>query len=111
MTSWSWSAPPGLLVIPVVSTISNDEVQALPEEANQTRSKDRLTVSLSEAGQGNTARLQLQYIDSMTCFSVKCRFADTLTLDSVNYRNVYYLANDSLAPALYINQADGLVGF
>lgn len=86
-------------------------LESLYEENSPTSSRDELEVSLQDDQQDNLARLRLGFLDSLHCVSPNCLFADTLALDSVNYYNVYYLAADSTSPVLYINQAQGVVGF
>ncbi len=57
------------------------------------------------------APTNLAYRDSLVCNSANCRYADTLTLDSVEYYEVYYLAEDPQEPNLYINRSEGVVAF
>ena len=59
--------------------------------------------------------LELHYIfnDSIKCISQDCSFADTLQIQNIDYKNVYYSPrrNTTNLNALYINSSNGLVGF
>lgn len=82
------------------------------EPSSVSQSKDVLTVNLYQEGAESLAEIQLEFIDSVTCISPGCSFADSLMApDSTFYYDVYYLAGDSTEPALYLNRSVGLVGF
>lgn len=86
-------------------------LESVPEVGQATGSYDNIIVSLNSGTSTAVAELRLAFRDSIICNSPECRYADTLTLDSVDYYDVYYLAEDPQEPNLYINRSEGVVAF
>ncbi len=59
-----------------------------------------------------TLQLNLSFIDSLECESKRCNFTDTLKIIDRTFLNCFFTPRDSVSlQALYINSANGLVGF
>ena len=86
-------------------------LQSIPEAGQRTGSADLINISLVTGNNVSIATLSLAYEDSLICNSPDCRYADTLSLDSVDYYEVYYLAEDPQEPNIYINRSEGVVAF
>jgi hypothetical protein len=86
-------------------------LRSIPEVGLATGSYDIIDISLISGNNVAVAELSLTYRDSLSCNSPECRYADTLTLDSVEYYEVYYLADNPQEPNLYINRSEGVVAF
>lgn len=86
-------------------------LESVPEVGLASGSFDIINVSLVGRTNAVEAELSLAYRDSLICNSPECRYADTLTLDSVEYYEVYYLAENPQEPNLYINRSEGVVAF
>ena len=101
------------------SIISSEPIQNLieyrflsvPDGSQRTGSYDRIVAILLGANDTILAEIELENKDSILCAHPDCRFADTLTIDSVNYFNVYYLAEDPQKANLYINETEGVVAY
>ena len=94
-----------------LSNLIEYQFESIPSRDERTGSYDLIRVRLMGDNDLVLAELTLDNKDSLACALPSCRFADTLTIDSVNYFEVYYLAEDPQKPNIYINQSEGVVAF
>lgn len=93
------------------SSVIRYRLISIPDANSTSGSSDQMLVQLIGDGDLIQAELVLSNDDSLRCGSPACRYADTLTIDSVSYFDVYYLADDPMKPNIFINQAEGVVAF
>lgn len=94
-----------------LSNIIEYRLESIPSRDQANGSYDRISVILVGENDRILASLLLENQDSIKCAAPDCRYADTLMIDSVNYFEVYYLAEDPQEPNIYINRSEGVVAF
>ncbi len=86
-------------------------LESVPNASEKVGSYDLISVRLTGENNLILAELRLENRDSIACSSPECRYADTLSIDSVEYYEVYYLADDPLKANIFINKDEGVVAF
>lgn len=84
---------------------------SVPDASARSGSYDQITINIRDETNQSFGEIVLENRDSLLCITPGCRYADTLVIDSINYFDVYYLAEDASKPNLYINRSEGIVAF